>query len=151
MSRKYAFEAPERLAKCRFIVFIGVLLFSAFVSSAQSGGGSTFQFLQLQAPARIQSLGGCAISTPADDLSLIGGNPAQLSDPMHRQISFSQAYLPAGIRHGLLQSAYKLKSVGMIAGQLQYIQYGTFTRADENGNAIGEFSAAEYAFQLGWS
>ncbi|MFN5356209.1 MAG: type IX secretion system protein PorQ [Bacteroidota bacterium] len=151
MSSKHSFASNGLLAPGRSLAGLVCLFFLSSATHAQSGGGSTFQFLQLQAPARIQSLGGSAISTPADDLSLIGGNPAQLSDQMHRQLAFSQAYLPAGIRHGLLQTAYKVNSVGMLAGQLQYIQYGTFTRTDENGNVIGEFSAAEYAFQLGWS
>ncbi|MBL0097734.1 MAG: hypothetical protein IPP46_15480 [Bacteroidetes bacterium] len=48
-------------------------------SFAQSGGNNTFEFLNLVAPARIAALGGNAIATHSDDITLVSQNPALLS------------------------------------------------------------------------
>ncbi len=118
---------------------------------AQTGGASTFAFLELHAPARIAALGGSAITTPGTDLGLASQNPALLTREMDRQLSFSRGYLPSGIRFGNVQAAASISKWGMFMFNLQHIQYGEFQYTNENAEVLGTLKAGEYAFNLGWS
>ena len=63
----------------RFKYFaILLLVFFSTVVFGQSGGNNSFGFLNLVSPARSAGLGGNAIATHADDVSLALQNPSQL-------------------------------------------------------------------------
>ena len=66
----------------------------------QVGGDNTYEFLNLNASARVASLGGSLISVRDDDASLAYHNPALLNSSMHRQLAFSHAFHLAGINYG---------------------------------------------------
>ena len=82
-----------------------------FQGVAQSGGNSTFDFLNLVAPARAAGLGGNAISTRADDIVLFAQNPALLRPAMDLQVSTSYVGHLAGIKFGNVMFAKDLSKV----------------------------------------
>lgn len=131
------------------LFFLTSGLFSSL--EAQTGGQSVFSFLNLTAPARAAALGGNAIATRSDDITLAAQNPALLSPEMDQQISFSHVFHLAGINYGNLMAAKDLKTIGTVGFNLHYISYGKFDQTNINSEKTGEFTAGEYAFNLSYS
>lgn len=142
---------PVRISCFLPLAMSVIVLLNYFPVKAQSGGGYVFSFLNLVAPARPAALGGSAIATRADDITLSAMNPALLSEAMDAQVSFSYVGYVAGIRYGNLMAARHLKKWGTLGFNLHYVSYGQFNATDVDGSQTGTFSAGEYAFQLGWS
>ncbi|CAN5438527.1 type IX secretion system protein PorQ [soil metagenome] len=138
----------RKLSGCCFLF---ILLLSSDALFAQIGGSNTYAFLNLVAPARSAALGGNAIATRADDVSLVAQNPSQLTTEMHQQLSLSYVGYLAGIKFGDVAYAYDFKKIGMFSGNLKFVNYGSFDRTDVNSEVIGTFKAAEYALSFSWS
>lgn len=119
--------------------------------SAQVGGLTTWEFLNLSPSARVSALGGYLIAVPDDDVNLAMVNPALLNPSMDGRLSFSHAFHPAGIDQGYASfGLHRPQWWGLtVHGGLQYISYGEMDRADEFGQVNGTFRAAEYALTLG--
>ncbi|MBL7923595.1 MAG: type IX secretion system protein PorQ [Bacteroidia bacterium] len=120
-------------------------------SLAQSGGNNTFEFLNLVAPARAAALGGNAIATRSDDITLTAQNPALYDPEMDQQVSLSYVAYLAGIRYGNVMLAKDFSAAGTFGFNLQYISYGEFEETSVTSEKTGSFSAGEYAFNVGWS
>ena len=137
----------------RKFLFAVVLLLSGSsgILNAQTGGQTTFGFLNLVAPARASALGGNAIATRSDDITLAAQNPALLSPEMDMQVSFSHVFHLAGINYGNLMFAKDLKKIGTLGFNMQYISYGKFDQTNLNAEKTGEFTAGEYAFNFNFS
>jgi len=117
---------------------------------AQVGGQSAFRLLDIPNSARSAALGGNYIAVQDNDLNLGIYNPGLLNKEMGRQVALS--YLPyfEGINIGYASYAHHLDSSHItIAGTVQYMDYGSFTRTDEVGTETGTFRAGEYVFQAG--
>jgi hypothetical protein len=126
----------------------------SFVSSAQIGGNSTYDFLRISNSARVTSLGGSLITVRDQDLNLAYHNPAALNPAMHRRFVFNQSAYMGGTTHGYVGYAHYIdqgKVPIMVHGGLQYISYGDFENRDLAGTYTGQTSAAEYAINIGAS
>jgi len=136
------------MAKGITIVFI--FIYSSFELLAQIGGQSIMTFNNLSPSARVTALGGEFISLVDDDIALGYRAPSQLNREMHQQLSLHTDFYPSGIRHGLAAYGHHFKETPLtFSGAVQFINYGTFTEADETGAVLGEFSASEYSVQVG--
>ncbi|MBK7957647.1 MAG: hypothetical protein IPK03_05725 [Bacteroidetes bacterium] len=59
---------------------------------AQVGGENAYEFLNLPSSARAQYLGRAAMACNDGDISLLGTNPALLSDKMQKKINVSSNF-----------------------------------------------------------
>lgn len=133
----------------RFLLLFTSLLLTHLLA-AQVGGDNVFEFLNFSPSARITALGGQLITVRDDDVNLAYANPAALNERMHQQLSFNHNIHLAGIGHGYFAYAHHVeKWQTTFHGGIQYLDYGDFQRADENGTIDGTFDAKEYAFTLG--
>lgn len=114
----------------------------------QTGGEGVFNFLRLTNSARAAALGGIQIALPDADPELLLQNPALLSPEMNQTLSVSYARYLAGIGFGYGSYAMNLGKLGMAAAGIQFVDYGQFVAADENGLITGSFSASDYALNL---
>lgn len=133
----------------RSLLFI-CLISLAPLGFAQLGGGASFRILDIPNAARQSALGGNYIAVYDNDINLGIFNPALLNKTMGRQVALS--YLPYfdGINIGYAGYAHHFDSLGAtFAANVQYVDYGTFTRTDESGVELGQFRAGEYVFQVG--
>ncbi len=130
------------------VVAIG-LIFSIQVFS-QSGGKSTYKFLNLTNSARVAALGGNFLTIHDNDLSLALANPSLISSEMNNNLSLNFADYFAGTHFGFASYGFNLNKLGNFAGTMQYYSYGKSDNTTEYGETIGQFSAGEYAFNLGW-
>lgn len=142
--------------RLRHITLLGLFIVSVSQLSAQLGGTSTYDFLQLPVSARAAALGGSFISVRDGDLSLAASNPSFLDSTINNKIALS--YIPyfAGINYGYVSYAHTfhdigpVKNVGTLDLGIKYIDYGIFNYADVAGNEMGTFWAGEYLFNMGY-
>ena len=118
---------------------------------AQIGGTSSFTFSLLENSARHTALGGVSIANGDRDPSSAFQNPSLINEDMNNSISLSYANHVADLNYGFASYGAKLDSQGMFVFSAGYYDYGTFTRTDVAGDILGEFGAADYTFQAGYS
>ena len=113
--------------------------------SAQIGGDNTFEFLNLTTSARISALGNVLVNTFDDDINLAQQIPSLNHLGMNHQFSANFTNYYAGVKFGSLIYGFPSSRFENISVGMKYLNYGDFTRTDEFGNVIGDFSAGEYA------
>jgi len=126
-----------------FIVFI-------LATSITFGQTTTYDFLRLDMSARAAGLGGSFV-TNNDDVDVIFFNPAGLGFLEKDPVSFSFVKHLMDINLFSVTYSTEFENIGRFGAGVQYINYGTFDEADENGNITGEFGAGELAFLLSYT
>ncbi|HLV14410.1 MAG TPA: type IX secretion system protein PorQ [Xanthomarina sp.] len=139
------------------ISIVLILLLSTFVS-AQIGGETTYQFLNLVSSPRQAALGGKVFTNVDYDVTQGLTNPATINPEMDNQLALNYTSYLGGISYGTAAYAYtwdrRTKTFHM---GVNYINYGSFDGYDEDGNSTGSFTGNEaavsfgYATQLGFS
>ncbi len=134
----------------KLLLFFTILCGFSYWGNAQIGGDNIYEFVNLPPSARSTALGGNLISTSDSDVALAIDNPATLQPAMHQQINFNHNFHLSGINNGYVAYGHHVKKwESTLHAGIQYTRYGDFKTADEFGNIIGNFSAAEYALTLG--
>ena len=132
---------------------ITVFCFSVLTSTAQIGGESTYQFLELTNSARVAALGGTQIALhDTTDLNLPYTNPALLHKAMDNRVLVNYVNYLIDINYGYASYAKSYDGIGNFALGMHYINYGDFKEATELGELTGNnFTAAEYALNIIYS
>ena len=128
-----------------------LLLFVSNSIFAQVGGGNTFDFLTLTNSARSASMGGDLISIQDDDLNLTFENPSLLNPNNSNQLVLNYVNYFSDINFGYAAYAMDFEKVGTFSAGMHYMNYGTFQHTDVTGIILGEFTAAEYSFNILYS
>lgn len=125
-----------------------ILFVSIFTANLFSQ--NTYEFLRVDMSARAGALGGTFVSN-TDDPNVIFYNPAGINLLNENPISFSFVKHLMDINLASLSYSMEFEDIGRFGGAVKYINYGTFTEADEFGNRGGEFGAGEVAFIIGYA
>jgi len=127
------------------------LIFISYGISAQVGGESVFQFLNLTSSSRQVALGG-EVLTLIDDVNQPIWNPAVINPELDRQLSLNYTSYLADINIGSASYAHVLsRRFGTIHASVKYLNYGTLIGADEFGNETGTFQASDIALSMGYA
>ena len=132
------------------LILFAILVLNFLFSNAQIGGNSTYQFLNVPVSSRVGAMGGSALSIRDDDPNLTLNNPSLLTQPMSSSVTLTYLNYFADINYGYVSYIHDFKKWGTFSGGLNYIDYGKFLETDAGGNELGDFTAGEYAFVLGW-
>jgi hypothetical protein len=132
------------------IFILAVTIIMPSVVCAQIGGTTVYQLLNLPPSARSAAMGGLIPGAWDDDPSLVYHNPALANPKMNNQLSLNYSSYLADIRYGYLAYSHDLGKWGTPVIGIQYINYGTFIEANEFGDILGNFSAAEYSLNLSY-
>jgi hypothetical protein len=134
------------------LVFVCLITFNCLTynSFGQIGGDYTYKFLTLPNSARIAAMGGNFLAISDNDVALTLANPSLISKEMNNQLALSIVDYYTDINYGFAMYSRTFDKYGSFTGAMQYIDYGKFTYANENGEQNGNFNAGEYALQLGW-
>lgn len=127
-----------------------IVSFLAFSATAQIGGRSTYQFLNLVNNPRQAALGGKTITNY--DYDPIQGlfNPAAINPAMDNQLSVNYNNYLADVNYGTVAYAYLWdRRTQVIHAGITYINYGDFDGFDAQGNATDSFSGGEVAVSVG--
>ena len=111
---------------------------------------NTYEFLRVDNSARAGALAGSFI-TYFDDADIIFYNPAGMMLLDNSPISFSFTKHLLDINLASLAYSTEIEGLGRFGTAIQYINYGSFDRADEFGTRNGEFSAGEFAVLFGYA
>lgn len=131
-------------------LFFLILFFSSVFAFSQIGGTNTYEFLNVPVSARVGALGGNLIAVKDNDPTLTFSNPSLMSKEMSGMLTLSYLNYFADINHGYASYIKDFNKAGTYSLGVKYIDYGSFLETDEGGNELGNFSAGEYAFVLGW-
>lgn len=139
----------------RFIKRMLLLVVSATLvlmpsANGQSQSGRVYEFINLPSTARITALGGYAVPQTGNDLGMALFYPALMEHMTGKQLSLNFVDYFADISYGTAAASGEFGKIGKVNAAVQFINYGTFTHADELGNRYGDFTGAEYAVSLGW-
>jgi hypothetical protein len=135
----------------RFFI-ICLLSFMAFSNvRGQIGGERVFEFLNVPNNARLSALGGTNITSGWDDPTQFNSNPALINASWKQQAGLSYLGYFADVSSTNLTYANELNNKGVFAFGLNYFNYGKFDSYDEQGAYLGEFSAKDYAFSVGYA
>jgi len=141
----------------RKTVSLFCLLISAF-TTAQVGGESTYQFLNLISSPRQAALGGKVFTNVDYDVTQAIFNPATINVEMDNQLAVNYTSYLGGISYGTAAYAYTIdRRTQTFHAGVTYVNYGSFDGYDEDGNSTGTFTGKEaalsfgYALQLGYS
>jgi len=121
----------------------------AFIISPVIFAQNTFEFLKLDTSPRAAAVAGSFVSNN-DDPNVIFYNPAGINLLTGTPVSFSFLKHVLDINSVSLAFSKEFEDIGRFAAGIQYINYGTFTRADANGTKLGDFSAGEMALLIGY-
>lgn len=129
------------------ICLMGVLF--AFLP-CRAADNPTYVFLRNDASARAAGLGGSFVSM-VNDPNGIFVNPAIVGTLNSRQISFGFFKNLVDINAGNASYGQQIEDFGWVGAGIQYVNYGSMTRTDEQGNRLGTFSANDLAITVNYS
>ncbi|MCU7496710.1 MAG: type IX secretion system protein PorQ [Ignavibacteria bacterium] len=129
---------------------IFLLIFLSFPLLCKLQAQSAYDFLRLDLNPRAAALAGSFV-TNTDDPNVMFYNPAGINSLKETPVSISYVNYFLDINLGGLAVSKDFENAGRFAFGVNYINYGTFTRADEFKNNLGEFSAGDVAFLLGYA
>jgi hypothetical protein len=136
-----------------FTLLLAIILWTFLYplpAHAQIGGQYTYGFLNIANSARVAALGGNVLAIKDNDVTLTLANPSLITPEMSNNLAFSYVNFFTGNNFGFVQYARSFSKVGSFVGTFQFMDYGKFTEADQTGTITGEFSASEYALNVGW-
>lgn len=133
------------------ISFILLFLFPVAGVFSQTGGDNVYEFLNLTHSALESSLGGSNVSLTERSAGLAWTNPAVLSRSMSGNAALSFTNYLGGVNYGMALYSHSSGKSAVIGGGISYLNYGSFTEADETGAINGSFMASEISLGLIYS
>ena len=127
------------------------ILFKTCLLSAQVGGESIYNFLNLSGSARQSALGGKVI-TLMDDVNQPMWNPSVINNSIDNKLGVNYMNFLADVNLATVSYAHMInRNFGTIHGGISYMNYGSFIGADENGDETGTFRAYDLALSVGYA
>jgi hypothetical protein len=118
---------------------------------AQKGGTRMYGFLNdFNSNANLAALGMNFVVNYNADVNLAMSNPSLLSDKINNDFALTFTDIFAGINQYSLAYSHSFKALGSFGFGLQYLDYGSFTATEANGDITGTFSVSDYVFQISW-
>jgi len=132
------------------LYLFSICLIISIQTSAQTWWKTTYKFLNLTNSARIAALGGNFLTIHDNDLSLVLANPSLITPQMHNNLTINFVDYFAGTNYGFAGYGLHSEKLGSFAASMQYYSYGKADNTNEYGEVMGQFTAGDYAFNLGW-
>ena len=129
---------------------ISVIILLSLLAASHIVAQTTYDFLLIEMSPRSAALGGTYVAN-ANDPDVIFYNPAGFNTIEKTPVSFSFVKHLMDINSASLSSTFEIGSLGRFGAAIQYISYGSFDKADEYGNKIGDFNAGDLSMLVGYS
>ncbi|MDW5288458.1 type IX secretion system protein PorQ [Formosa sp. PL04] len=124
----------------------------SYVATAQLGGESTYQFLNLVSSPRQAALGGKVLTNVDYDVTQALYNPATINVKMDNQLALNYTSHLGVVSYGTAAYAYTYdRRTQTFHAGITYVNYGEFDGYDEEGNETGTFRGSESALSLGYA
>lgn len=124
-----------------------------------SGGGSlcaqtgtnAYSFLEIPTSAHALALGGSGIAIIDDDVSLSDQNPALIGPEIDKQLNFNYMYYYGASNFAGARFGNNVGERGGWAAGIRYLNYGSMTGYDPNGEETGKFTPMDMVFEGSFS
>lgn len=136
---------------CGFAFLLLLIGTTPRFSYAQPGELTGFSFLRIEPSARAASLGGSFSAMYGNDANAMFYNPALLNDQMHRALSVSFVNHVSDLRASFIAFGLHQDPIGSMGVGIRFLNWGSLTETDEQGNELGSFSSNDLAITLGAS
>ena len=123
------------------VALLGVLLVTC-ATFAGSAGTTGFELFRMDGFAKSSALGSSQIAVDGE-LHSFYSNPAGLASLIRPAGGASYLKHVLDINLGTLVYARPVEKVGVLGLGITYFDYGSFDKADENGQKLGEFGASD--------
>lgn len=140
----------KNLKSVKKSIFTLILTVIGIWTLAQTGGTSTYQFLNLSNSARIAAMGSNFSPIKDNDITLSVANPSLITPEMNNQLALSYVDYYTDINYGFASYSKTFDKAGSFVGSVQYITYGESIEMNEQGDEIGTFTGTETALTMGW-
>lgn len=128
-----------------------IFLFATADLFAQQQNRTVFRFLELHPDARQAALGAAHPALINPGFSLMTANPAFLNEPQKFNLQAAYQNHLGDVNYGSASYFYDLGEPGSAAISIRYLNYGTLTEYDEQGNDLGSLAANDLAFSAGYA
>lgn len=128
------------------LISIAIPLLLSNLLAFGAAGTTGYELFRTDGFARSAGLAGSSVAQHGD-LSALQSNVAGLATIARSDISASFTKHVLDINQGTLAYSRRLSNGYVLAGAVDYLSYGTFDRADENGFKNGEFTASDFQFR----
>lgn len=125
--------------------FFCAFCFASAAAWGQSGGQSSYRFLDVPGNARLAALGGVNVSLADRDVNFFFSNPALAGDSLAGWGSAGYQVYVADIRQSTFAYAIPLGKPGTLQFGVRHMDYGVLEGFDAAGSPLGEFSSNETA------
>ncbi len=128
-------------------VAVAILLLLSFHSYADinsNAGTTAYSFLKIGVGARAVGMGNAFVGL-ADDQSALYFNPAGLTQLAGRSFTTNYNNYLTDIQSGFIGYIHPYDEKTRIGLSINYFNYGSFDRTDEDGGNLGTFGAADFA------
>ena len=126
------------------------LVLSLLLVPLEIYGQNTYEFMRFDISPRVGGLGGSFVANN-DDPDVIFYNPAGIKELEKIPVSFSYVNHLLDINFASLSISKEVAGVGRFGAGIKFVNYGTFTAADEYANKTGEYSVNEIALVVGFA
>ncbi len=124
-----------------------ILIFSSVgFAKAQIGGENIYPFLRLCISGNYASLGGFVPSADFRGVNSVKANPALLDSLDDKTLSLNYISYLADIKYGSFSYAGKIKNAIILAGGIDFFDYGDFLMTDISANELGHFTCKDHVF-----
>lgn len=130
------------------IFFIPISLSASLINS--KAGSSAFSFLKINISARAVAMGS-AFTGLADDESSLYYNPAGITVYDEQRIIVEYHNYFTDIQTGFIGFIKNSGKKGNLGFYLSYLNYGDFTKTDQSGNILGDFSGSDILFGVSYA
>lgn len=110
---------------------------------------NVYDFLRFDLSPRAAAVGGSFVANN-DDPNVIFYNPAGINFLDGIPVSFSFTKHLLDVNYVGLSSFKEFDGIGKLAAAIQYMNYGSFKKADETGNVSGDFNVGDLALTIGY-
>jgi hypothetical protein len=131
------------------LVLLNLFLFG-WQAFAQTGGTTTYKFLSLNSSARSAALGGNFAAIADNDPGLALSNPSLINEAINKSLTFNYIDHFAGSKFGSAGYGFHIPKAGSFLTSMQFSSYGRTDETNESGEVTGEFTAGDYALNIGW-
>ncbi len=129
------------------VIAAALLMFVSTSIVSAAAGTTGYELFRTDGFARTAALGGSGLATWGD-LSALQSNVAGLAAVERRTATASFTKHVLDINQGTMAYAAPYQGKFVWAAALDYLSYGTFDKADENGFKNGEFGASDMQLRL---
>lgn len=136
---------------CKLFLIPALICVWAFnMAHAQIAGINTLSVLDMPVSARSAGLGIDYLSLYSNDINVAVDNPSMIYRCPDNSLSFNYVNMFGGGNFASIHYGFSTKRMGSFVAGMRYLGYGSFEGYDEFEQPIGEFTASDLVFSVGW-